>query len=222
MKNKLFDGVKWLFFDVGSVLADETPVHEERFRRILPQIREITGRDMTFEEFGLLMDEGGLHRVGAFGYAARKLGVRGPLPYLDEYEIPYPDSEEAVRKLSSAYKLGIIANQRPGLAERLDRLGYAGLFEKYAIFGSGDCGMEKPGADIFRAALAAAGCAPREAVMIGDRADNDVAPAHLAGMGAVRLITGSYRDDRPRNELEKADLDVCSLSELADAALGKE
>lgn len=34
----------------------------------------------------------------------------------------------------------------------------------------------------YRYALEQTGCLPNEAVMVGDRIDNDVAPAHNAGM----------------------------------------
>lgn len=207
--------IEWIFFDVGTVLADEEPVHRARFEIIRPELREIIGRDMTYEEFSVYMDEGGMHCKGAFGYAAHILGIKKAPPYFSELEVPVPGAPEAVRSLCGRYKLGIIANQRPGLPERLDKLGYAGCFEPYAIFGSEDCGMAKPDPRIFIAALEAAGCDPRRALMVGDRPDNDIGPARRCGMLAARIITGSYRNNPPLCPEEEAEVNVGSVVELA-------
>ena len=213
--NAALRDIEWIFFDVGTVLADEEPVHRARFEIIRPELRRLTGRDMTYEEFSVYMDEGGMRCRGAFGYAAHVLGIKKAPPYFSELEVPVPGAPEAVKSLCGRYKLGIIANQRPGLPERLDRLGYAGCFEPYAIFGSEDCGMEKPDTRIFLAALRAAGCEPRHALMVGDRPDNDIGPARRCGMLAARIMTGSYRNNPPLCPEEEADVRVGSVVELA-------
>jgi hypothetical protein len=46
---------------------------------------------------------------------------------------------------------------------------------------SEEIGLEKPNPAIFRLALSHAGCAPKEAVTIGDRLDNDIPPS-VAGL----------------------------------------
>ena len=52
----------------------------------------------------------------------------------------------------------------------------------------------KPAADFFQAALASAGCDGKEAVMVGDDAEADVAGALAAGVGSALLVrTGKYR-----------------------------
>ncbi|MBP5269469.1 MAG: HAD family hydrolase [Clostridia bacterium] len=217
--NEELAGLKWIFFDVGTVLADEEPVHRERFRMIQPELKRLTGRDMTYEEFDRVMDEGGMLCRGAFGYAARRLGVKNIPPYLCEFEVPVPGAPEGVKLLAGRFRLGIIANQRSGLRERLDRLGYAGCFVPEAVFGSDDCGMAKPDPRIFAAALAAAGCRPEEAMMVGDRPDNDIGPARRAGMYAARIVTGSYRNNPPSTPDEEADICVPSVAVLADILL---
>lgn len=54
--------------------------------------------------------------------------------------------------------------------------------------------LGKPSPGFFDAALASMGCAPEEAVMVGDDAEADVAGALRAGLGAAVLVrTGKYR-----------------------------
>jgi putative hydrolase of the HAD superfamily len=56
-----------------------------------------------------------------------------------------------------------------------------------AIVISGEVGCAKPDARMFEIALAAAGCSPAEAIMVGDDWGNDVLAALGAGVGAVFL-----------------------------------
>ena len=43
-------GIRWIFFDVGSTLVDESEPHRTRFFEMLPVIRERLGRDADFGE----------------------------------------------------------------------------------------------------------------------------------------------------------------------------
>jgi HAD superfamily hydrolase (TIGR01458 family) len=55
--------------------------------------------------------------------------------------------------------------------------------------------LGKPSPDFFGSALASMGCAPAEAVMVGDDAEADVAGSLNAGFGCALLVrTGKYRD----------------------------
>jgi putative hydrolase of the HAD superfamily len=54
---------------------------------------------------------------------------------------------------------------------------------------SGDLGVAKPAAAIFRQALARVGVAPAEALMIGDQPLADVAGARAVGIPAVLVRT---------------------------------
>lgn len=50
----------------------------------------------------------------------------------------------------------------------------------------------KPAPDFFHAAVTSIGCAPGEAVMVGDDAESDTAGAVAAGLRAVLVRTGKY------------------------------
>ena len=212
-----FRAVKWIFFDVGSTLADESEAHRGRFDSIRATLEERAGRKVDFCEFEEKMYEGGRssEKHGPFGYALSCFGCGGMhVSYSSDREEVYPEATEALHVLSEKYSLGIIANQLPGLPERLEKMGLSRFFVKSAVFGSGDCGMEKPGTGIFACALAAAGCEPREAVMVGDLPKNDIAPAASAGMRTVRIRRGYFKDRPAAAESEIADADISDLDGL--------
>jgi HAD superfamily hydrolase (TIGR01458 family) len=54
--------------------------------------------------------------------------------------------------------------------------------------------LGKPAPDFFRAAVAALGCAPEQAVMVGDDVESDVGGAMAAGLQGILVKTGKYRD----------------------------
>ena len=75
--------------------------------------------------------------------------------------------------------------------------------------------MSKPDPVIFRLALDAADCAPADAVMIGDRLDNDIRPAKVLGFATVRVLQGPGRLQQPRDPAETPDATAADLDALA-------
>jgi len=57
----------------------------------------------------------------------------------------------------------------------------------HVLFGAEEAGLAKPHPAFFEAALAKAGAETSRSLMVGDRIDNDVAPALAAGMHGVLL-----------------------------------
>jgi HAD superfamily hydrolase (TIGR01458 family) len=77
--------------------------------------------------------------------------------------------------------------------------------------------LGKPASDFFQAALASAGCGGKEAVMVGDDAEADVAGALAAGIGSALLVrTGKYR---PGDEARADPAPTAAVDDLA-AAVG--
>ena len=76
------------------------------------------------------------------------------------------------------------------------------------------CETKRIDSELFRRALTRAGCAPADAVMIGDRTDNDVAPAKSLGMQTVLIRQGYGGHDIIHHEGEIPDVTVDSLPEL--------
>src|SRR5205823_14564478 len=102
-----------------------------------------------------------------------------------------------LRALCTSYKLGVITNQSVGSTERLTRWGLMPLISTCLC--SFELRLEKPDPAIFTLALERAGCAPSEAVMIGDRLDNDIRPARQLGWKTVRVAQGFARFQSPRD-----------------------
>jgi FMN phosphatase YigB (HAD superfamily) len=74
-------------------------------------------------------------------------------------------------------------------------------------------GVEKPDAGFFAHVIDEAGAPAEQILYVGDRVDNDVAPALAAGLGAVRIRRGAHA------QVESPDgvLTIGSLDELPEA-----
>ena len=64
---------------------------------------------------------------------------------------------------------------------------------------------------VAKGCLERAGCEGKNAVMVGDKLDNDIAPAKRAEMKTVWVRQGFGRFSTPGNEMEKADFTVNDL-----------
>ena len=123
-----------------------------------------------------------------FQGAVELLGLTGMVPYDAIGEKLYADVTPVLEALHGNYMLGIIANQPLGTEDRLRAYGIRDYFS--VILSSAEEGVSKPDPELFCRALARAGCAPRDAFMVGDRPDNDIAPAKALGMKTVRVRQG--------------------------------
>lgn len=174
--------IKWIFFDVGTTLVDETEAYNHRIRDV------IEGTDISFQQFNEKRIffakqnlKGDLEAIKYFGLLQT--------PWHKEDEVPYPNAEEILKYLySQGYKIGIIANQSLGTATRLEKWGLLKYIDVVAA--SAELGVAKPDRAIFDKALEMAECAAQEAVMIGDRLDNDISPAKKLGMKTIWVKQG--------------------------------
>ena len=199
------DGVKWLFFDIGSTLVDETKVYDDIFQKIAVAAG-VSAEYVKNMAIGFYRQNKRGHRE-----VMRLLGVEYP-EWSPLYEELYPDTVKCLEVLEKKYYLGIIANHIPGAEKRLEGMGIRRYFD--LIVTSAEEGVAKPDPGIFRIALNRAGCAPEQAVMIGDRIDNDIVPAKQMGMKTVRIKQGVGKYWNIQGECETPDYEVNSLSEL--------
>ena len=135
-------------------------------------------------------------------------------PWNSEDEYVYPEAEEVLRELSERYHIGIIANQNLGSEERLEKLGLLRYID--LVIASAEEGVAKPDLRIFQIALDRANCKPEEAVMVGDRIDNDILPANKIGMKTVWIKQGFGSYAEPKAIEEQPDYIVNSLVEIAE------
>ena len=147
-----------------------------------------------------------------FRFVIERFNFSQMVPYHHELETMYEEAPQVLSALEQKYELGIIANQADGLRERLESFGILKYF-KYVI-SSWDVKVLKPDIRIFEHALKAAGCQPQDAVMIGDRIDNDTAPAQSLGMKAVWIKQGFGKLQTALAAKNPPDYEVDNLTEL--------
>jgi FMN phosphatase YigB (HAD superfamily) len=84
--------------------------------------------------------------------------------------------------------VGLAGNQD----ERLERWARSAGLPVDVVTGSASLGVRKPEPAFFDALVELAGREPAEVAYVGDRADNDAAPALAAGLVAVHLRRGPW------------------------------
>lgn len=216
------DGISWLFFDLGYTLINEDSAADGRLRQLSDALAS-RGIDAppaalraALEDAAARFDPNPFRSV-VTAFTTDESVIRFAREsgrYPKEMEAPYPQARALIERLAARYRLGVIANQPPGTAQRL--AGY-GLGRYFAVcVSSGDAGVSKPDAAIFRLALAQAGCAASDAVMIGDRLDNDVRPAKALGFQTLRVLQGPGRLQHPRDAAETPHATAADLDAVAD------
>ena len=202
---------RWVCLDVGETLVDETRV-ADTWADLLGVTR------LTFAAaFGATLARGGLHRE-AFrlfideadwpAWHARFDDAYGAFRSSDLY----PDSLPALEALRRrGHRVAIVANQPARRTAELRDLG----IDAEVMAMSDEMGVHKPEPAFFARALELmGGPAPADVAYVGDRPDNDVAPAAAAGMRAVWLRRGPW--GRIYDAAPGAALVVESLAELAE------
>jgi HAD superfamily hydrolase (TIGR01509 family) len=112
-------------------------------------------------------------------------------------------------------RLGLAANKPHATLEVLDRHGVGQYFHHREV--SGTHGYRKPDPRLFVRCCEDLGVSPEACVMVGDRIDNDIAPAKLLGMRAVLFRTGRHVAQQPRSHQEAPDAEVRDAAELRAA-----
>lgn len=198
------ENVKWIFFDVGSTLVDETSAYDHRAREML------RGTNISFEAFDAQRIAFAKQGLNGDSEAIKHFRL-SKTPWPSELEVPFSDTEAVLKTLAErGFHLGIIANQNFGAAKRLENWGLKQYFS--VIAASAELGTAKPEPEIFLRAMQMAGCRPEEAAMVGDRPDNDILPARKLGMKTVWIRTGLAR----YQENTGADYVIDTLCELLD------
>ena len=188
--------VKAVVFDVGETLVDESGMWERA-----AAVAGVT----PFTLMGVL---GGLAARGEqHSRAWQILEVERPASTWNDGEF-YPDALPCLRELRRRGVLVGAAGNVPGgceepLREHVDVIGSSGMW-----------GVEKPAAEFFERIVAETGADAAEIAYVGDRVDNDVAPALAAGMVAVHVRRGPWGH---LHEPPPEALRIRSLAELPEA-----
>ncbi|MBD9048524.1 MAG: HAD family hydrolase, partial [Ruminococcus sp.] len=198
---------KWIFFDIGSTLVDESVAFRKRVEKT------VANTNVSYDDFYNKMVEISKYNQNGYHKALEFYGLT-MAPWNSDDEFVYPEAEECLRNLSKKYKIGIIANQVFGSEERLEKIGLL----KYInlVVASAEEGVAKPDLRIFEIALSKADCKAVESVMVGDRLDNDIVPANKIGMKTVWIRQGFGGLAMPVSDDERADYTISNLRGLED------
>jgi HAD superfamily hydrolase (TIGR01549 family) len=209
--------IEMVFLDIGGVLYDDT-VYARAWNRALRD----AGARFTDAEFD---EEYGRARAEQSGSFRRRLvaqflpdGDLGELEKLAARYWHYPpsalyvDAVPCLEELRGTYRLGVIANQPGEVRSAMRRDGLAPFFEVWGV--SDELGVGKPDPALFELSVDAAGVAPGDSVMVGDRLDYDMRPAARVGMRTVWMLRGEAPDEPTPEQLAETDAAVRSLAEL--------
>ena len=211
--------IRWLFFDVGSVLMDETLGDEQTrkeivrllalrgYRVALGSVRNAWNAAVSSYEPHII--DGALRRLVDERTA---LAIRQDLHHLSRPTPPYAEAKPTMETFAKRFGVGVIANQPATIREWAEIAGFGEAVHLWCL--SGETGLRKPDRGIFQYALEHAACDPKEAAMVGDRLDYDIAPAKRVGMLAIRLRRGPLAIQEPRSRDEVPDLTVATLTTL--------
>ena len=179
---------KWICFDVGETLIDET--------RVWTTWANVLGvTPLTFMAvLGTVLAEGEDHRV-----TFTRLGRPDWRERYDDYRDAfggfraddlYPDALPALDALrAGGFSLAVVANQPAARTAELRALGV----DVDVMAMSAEFGFYKPSPEFYRHTLSMIGAAdPSLAAYVGDRLDNDVRPAADAGMHPVWIRRGPW------------------------------
>lgn len=201
-------------FDVGETLVDET-------REYGAWADWLGVPRLTFGAvFGAVIATGGdyrdtfqVFRPGFDLTRERELRTAAGQPESYGEGDLYPDVRPALAALRGmGVWVGIVGNQTVRSGEILRSLDLPADF----IATSDDWGVQKPDPSFFAKVVAAAPCPAERIVYVGDRLDNDVAPAKRAGMRTIHLRRGAWgwiQRDAPELA-ELADWRVTGLAEI--------
>ena len=93
--------VKWIFFDIGSTLVDESVAYKNRIKKT------ISNTDISYNDFYQRMVKIAKHDQNAYNRAVETFGLK-KAPWNSDDEYAYPEAENILKELSERYKIGII------------------------------------------------------------------------------------------------------------------
>lgn len=198
----------FVFFDIGDTLVDEADFARFRHASIYEFLKE-RGCDITEEQYrsdlNNLSMQGRLTLFDQLQWLAQRNGgdtllamavfrdyILRVAPEAPQRFVPFDDARATLHALAHPreagmprYSLGIIANQPTWIRASMERWGLLEFFEAEPIVISDEVAVSKPHAEIFQFALAQAGVAVEEAVMVGNDYLNDIEPAKQLGFRTI-------------------------------------
>ncbi len=211
--------IKWIFFDIGGVLRDETEYNIWRKDALLNKAKK-TNPEISEQDFEIAHNQasgmpGSLRRnileilLGDKEIAERiRNEIHGGGTEILQRAPIMPHAVEVVKELSKKYSLGIISNYSSHIIDVLKEQRLADYFDVLGI--SDNYNLHKPNPEFFKAVLKDAKANFEESAMIDDNIERSLDIAKQLGMTTV-FFNGTNRQDIPKNIVDHI---IYSLTDL--------
>ena len=204
--------VRWVIFDAGETLIDETPHYQRwadwlgvpRDRFMAALIATIAAGEHHHRAFEAVLSGIDL----AAETAKRRAAGDEPGFRIEDLHADAVPCLSALR--AAGYRIGLCGNTPAATEVFLARAGVPADF----IASSATLGAEKPAVEFYQRLLARAGCGAHEAVYVGDRLDNDIAAARAAGLQAIHVRRGLWALHQRLPPLNPPPLTITDLAAL--------
>ena len=221
--NKFMEDIKqkirWIFFDIGGVLRDETQYNIWRNDVLFTQAKKINPKISEQDFEAVLKKASKLHGSLKQNVLELLTGDREIAKKLKDemheqgakilQDIPImPNAQEVVKKLSEKYSLGIISNYSSVIKSFLKDSGLINYFKVLGI--SENYNLHKPNPEFFKAVLKDANAKFEESVMIDDNIERGLDIAKKLEMTTV-FFNNTNRQDITKDIV---DFTVYSLTDL--------
>ena len=212
-----------IFFDVDNTLFPTAEFAELARRNAIRAMIETglnASEEQIYKELQKLIKEKGSNYPNHFDLILKRMGVKRPARFVAAAVAayhntkssiqPYPEVPKTLMELKErGYRLYVATNgDAVKQWDKLIRMGIHLFFED--VFVSGEVGEEKS-PHFFKKVLSEINAHPSECIMVGDRADSDIAPAKKVGIYTIRILQGPYSKEKG-----KADAQIRNFSELLD------
>jgi len=202
---RLEAAIAWLAATLRAERREPAPDEAELMRRYVARCQAPAGAPSLFVAL--------LEELGFDHATARR--IRREMPWDAEPLVAFPDSRACLDRLASAgLRLGVLANQPASAEDDLVRAGLADRLD--GIWLSEPIGLSKPDPAFFHLVLKSLGLPPTRVAYVGDRPDNDVAPARRLGMVTARVRLGPHAEQPAEHAEQQPDVDARDLADAAD------
>lgn len=215
-----------VLLDIGGVILPEDELYARLFQSTKAALRN-AGVHVSDEEFDDAVRKciasfvPGLREALIWHFTKPDMGKFAAVVSAAKWDEgprdPRPGIRELLEEFSASCTLALAANASGAIRSVLAEHDLLRYFKSVEV--SGDLPFAKPDPRFFEHILRNCGVGPEEAIMIGDRLDNDIIPAKLLGMKTILYKTGPYAILEPRTPDEIPDAAVTSVDDLRAALL---
>jgi len=126
----------------------------------------------------------------------------------------YPGVRELLEELKGSYKLAVASNNFTEAHKWLKGFGLDGYFDFVGL--SEEVWLFKPDTRFYDLILERIGVEAKDAMMVGDRLDNDIFPCNRMRMVTVRVLSPPWDRQQPRYHSDLPDYTIEKIAELRD------